>query len=89
MRCKYLCDFWIPSFKEGHVLIISWLLNKDMNNSTITDTKVTFSKKKKKKTDVFKTGFFGWVSKWWPSLAKQWGNNLKHYFEINIKNLKD
>lgn len=44
MHCKYLCDFWIPSFKEDHVLIISWLLNKDMNNSTNTDTKVTFSK---------------------------------------------
>lgn len=44
MHCKYLCDFWIPSFKEDHVLIISWILNKDMNNSTNTDTKVTFTK---------------------------------------------
>lgn len=90
MRCKYLCDFWIPSFKEDHVLIISWLLNKDMNNSTITDTKVTFSKKKKKKKLMFSKldSLVEFQNGDLAYLAKQWGNNLKHYFEINIKNLK-
>lgn len=46
MHCKYLCDFWIPSFKEDHVLIIPWFLNKDINNSTNTDTKFHLVNKK-------------------------------------------